>query len=166
MSVDAVGLGAIAAGSVFLYAGIKGISATAALGSIVRGTSPASVPVTAPITAPATPAPAGTASIPAGAGVSQYQKYAFSLFPQFGWGTDQQQPLISLWNQESGWNPTAQNPTSTAYGIAQFLDTTWGPYGPKTSDPGLQIQYGLQYIRDRYGAPSMAWAHEQLNNWY
>ena len=66
-----------------------------------------------------------------------------------------------LWTQESGFNAKAQNPTSTAYGIAQFLDSTWGPYGPKTSNPGLQIKYGLEYIHDRYGNPLAAEAHER-----
>jgi hypothetical protein len=73
---------------------------------------------------------------------------------------------VSLWNQESGWRSDAQNPASTAYGIAQFLDTTWAPYGPKTSNPQLQIAYGIRYIAGRYGSPSKAWAHEQSFNWY
>jgi hypothetical protein len=44
MAVDAAGIGAVAAGSVFLFAAIKGVSATAALTSIVRGQSPAGLP--------------------------------------------------------------------------------------------------------------------------
>jgi hypothetical protein len=79
VSVDAVGLGSVAFGSVLLYAGIKGISAGAALTSIVRGTSPASLPQTAPIagtpaSAVGTTGPAPTAgfgiaeNIPAAAG--------------------------------------------------------------------------------------------------
>ena len=37
--------------------------------------------------------------------------------------------LENLWGKESGWNPNAQNPSSTAYGIAQFLDSTWAGTG-------------------------------------
>lgn len=103
---------------------------------------------------------------PPGHASGSYQKYAQSLFGGFGWGADQIGSLIALWNQESGWNPIAQNPKSTAYGIAQFLDTTWAPYGPKTSDPYKQIFYGEEYIRSRYGSPGNAWAHELAYNWY
>lgn len=75
--------------------------------------------------------------------------------------------LLRLWNQESGWNNKAQNPTSTAYGIAQFLDSTWAGTGfSKTSDPAIQIKAGLKYISQRYGDPNRAWAHEVANNWY
>jgi hypothetical protein len=63
MSVDAAGIGSVAAGSVFLYAGIKGISVPAALTSIVKGTSPATVPVTQAITG--TPAAAAAGAAPA-----------------------------------------------------------------------------------------------------
>lgn len=92
-----------------------------------------------------------------------------SVMPQYrGWNSGSEwASLLSLWNQESGWNNTAQNPTSTAYGIAQFLNTTWAGTGySKTSDPATQIKAGLQYIRQRYGDPNGAWAHERANNWY
>lgn len=42
---------------------------------------------------------------------------------------------------ESGFNPRAKNRYSTAYGIFQFLDSTWRSTGiAKTSDPALQIE--------------------------
>jgi hypothetical protein len=84
----------------------------------------------------------------------------------YGWIGAQWTALDKLWTRESGWNNRAQNPTSTAYGIAQFLDGTWAGYGPKTSDPTLQIRYGLAYIRHRYGTPVAAWAHETSAGWY
>ncbi|HMH90307.1 MAG TPA: NlpC/P60 family protein [Streptosporangiaceae bacterium] len=72
MGVDAAGIGAVAFGSVFLYAGIRGISVGAALTSVVKGTSPASVPQTAAITGTpaAALAAAGTAAIGAGGSAS------------------------------------------------------------------------------------------------
>lgn len=84
------------------------------------------------------------------------------------WTTGQEwADWVALWNQESGWSGSAQNPTSTAYGIAQFLDSTWAAVGgTKTSDVSLQIRYGVLYIAQRYGSPSGAWAHEKANNWY
>jgi hypothetical protein len=103
---------------------------------------------------------------------AQNQAMAKNIITQLGfakgWNQGQQwQDLLSLWNQESGWNSNAQNTTSTAYGIAQFLDSTWAPYGRKTSDPATQIKYGLEYIHDRYPrGPVEAWQHEVSNNWY
>jgi hypothetical protein len=86
-----------------------------------------------------------------------------------GWTGSEWTALEQLWTNESDWNPKAQNPTSTAYGIAQFLDSTWSGYGiPKTSDPDRQIEAGLRYIAARYGTPSNALAfwHRQSPNWY
>jgi hypothetical protein len=84
----------------------------------------------------------------------------------FGWTGNQWTALERLVQKESSWNPNAQNPTSTAYGLFQFLDGTWGAYGQKTSDPRLQAQYGLQYIKDRYGDPQNALAFHNAHNWY
>jgi hypothetical protein len=83
----------------------------------------------------------------------------------FGWGSQLAQ-LNYVMMRESGYNNTAQNPTSTAYGMFQFLDSTWAAYGPKTSDPYLQGLYGLEYIKSRYGSPAAAAAHEAAFNWY
>jgi Transglycosylase SLT domain len=75
--------------------------------------------------------------------------------------------LESLWGKESGWNPNAQNPSSTAYGIAQFLNSTWAGTGiAKTSDGYRQIDAGLIYIEKAYGSPCGAWAKSQSSGWY
>jgi acyl-CoA synthetase (AMP-forming)/AMP-acid ligase II len=105
-------------------------------------------------------APAPSAAAPAGS----YQEYAMS---KLGGDGGQFSCLESLWGRESGWNPDAQNPTSTAYGIPQFLDSTWAGTGiAKTSDGYRQIDAGLIYIEQRYGSPCAAWSHSQANNWY
>ncbi|MEU9126614.1 transglycosylase SLT domain-containing protein [Kitasatospora sp. NPDC048540] len=84
-----------------------------------------------------------------------------------GWGDAQWKCLDALWSRESGWNPRAKNPSSTAYGIAQFLDSTWASTGmAKTSDPARQIEAGLIYINRRYGTPCAAWAFWQKRSWY
>lgn len=69
--------------------------------------------------------------------------------------------------KESGWKPTAQNPTSTAYGTAQFLDSTWKSVGCyKTDIAELQIDCAIKYIEKRYETPSKAWKHHLQNDWY
>ena len=108
--------------------------------------------------APAEPAPAAAA--PSGS----YQEYALG---KLGGDASQFSCLESLWGRESGWNPNAQNPTSTAYGIPQFLDSTWAGTGiGKTSDGYRQIDAGLIYINNRYGSPCGAWSHSQSTGWY
>jgi hypothetical protein len=119
------------------------------------------------------------------AGATATQNYAFSLFGQFGWGKDQQQPLIDLWMQESGWRAGARNAGSGAFGIAQALghggsgtgayaNTDQGrlfvnEYPNSLANSGnaqAQIQWGLNYISGTYGNPANAWRHEKAVNWY
>ena len=81
-------------------------------------------------------------------------------------------PPSTTWRcTRPAYNPNAQNPTSTAYGIGQFLDSTWATVGGhKTSDGYLQLQYMMKYIRQRYGSPNAAWAqyyaHPGGVGWY
>ncbi len=108
-------------------------------------------------------------SLPIAAGIKgEYQKYALSLLPDFGWDSSELEPLIYLWNRESGWNPNSHNKSSGAHGIPQALP------GKKMASEGSdyytnpepQIRWGLKYIRSRYGSPSAAWAHFQSSGWY
>lgn len=115
------------------------------------------------------------------------QNIARMLLPRYGWTAQEMPDLILLWTQESGWNPKAQNPTSGALGIAQALghgqgDGTSGTLGNEYgAQYGLddaqaaeansgnalqQIRWGLGYIKQRYGTPDGAWAHETTYNWY
>jgi Transglycosylase SLT domain len=95
----------------------------------------------------------------AGGGNSANQALGQIMAASYGWTGGQWDALRALWNGESGWNNNAQNPTSTAYGIAQFLNSTWGSVGAsKSSDPATQIAAGLKYIQGAYGSPSNAYA--------
>ncbi len=77
----------------------------------------------------------------------------------YGWKGAQWDALYQLVMHESGFRNTAQNPNSSAYGMFQFIDGTWQHYGgaKKTSDPRKQTEYGLKYIKARYGDPGNAW---------
>ncbi len=57
--------------------------------------------------------------------------------------------LELLWDKESKWNPRADNPKSTAYGIPQLLKL-------KERDPYKQIDLGLKYIKARHLTPCKA----------
>jgi phage-related protein len=101
-------------------------------------------------------------------GATALQRFAGSLFGGYGWSPRELGPLIELWNQESGWNPRAQNPTSGAYGIPQALPASkMASAGADwRTNADTQIRWGLSYIKGRYGDPAGAWAHEQAFNWY
>ena len=76
--------------------------------------------------------------------------------------------LDRLWVKESGWDASATNPSSGAYGIPQALPA--GKMASAGSDwrtnPATQIRWGIGYISERYGSPCAAWRHSQRNNWY
>jgi hypothetical protein len=76
------------------------------------------------------------------------------------WGRAEWKALAKLWGKESAWNHLADNPESTAYGIAQVLNTKHGTPAP------LQIEKGLEYIAHRYDRPSVAWSHWRKHGWY
>lgn len=116
---------------------------------------------------------AGTTSAPTASGpcnaatTGANQKLGQQLAAAQGWTGAQWTALNNLVMRESGWCNTIQNPSSTAYGIGQFLNTTWATVGgTKTSSAETQIKLMLLYIQMRYGTPEAAWAHEQANNWY
>lgn len=127
-------------------------------------------PQPAPPVTPVPPAPRpspepgpGPVDDPAGA-----QAYAAGRLEAFGWGTEQQRCLVNLWQRESGWRTSANNPYSGAYGIPQSLP------GAKMATAGAdwrtnyrtQIEWGLGYIAARYGSPCAAWQHSEDVNWY
>ena len=76
------------------------------------------------------------------------------------WNLSEHRALMKLWGKESGWNPKAQNPTSSAFGVPQLLKLD-----PDTPAP-LQIERGLGYIEHRYDRPSVAWTHWREHGWY
>ena len=88
--------------------------------------------------------------------------YAFGYmrlhYPE--WNKSQWRALVKLWGKESAWDHTADNPNSSAYGIAQILHTKPGTPAP------LQIERGLEYIKHRYNTPAQAWTHWRKHGWY
>jgi hypothetical protein len=96
------------------------------------------------------------------------QQIAMGLLGSYGWSSSQFSCLDSLWNEESGWNVYATNPSSGAYGIPQALPgSKMASAGPDwQTDAATQIRWGLTYIRSLYGSPCGAWAHEEADGWY
>ncbi|MFI0979680.1 transglycosylase SLT domain-containing protein [Streptomyces sp. NPDC021093] len=78
------------------------------------------------------------------------------------------QCFSTIVNHESTWNYQAQNPTSPAYGLVQSnpgskmasVGADW------RTNPATQIQWGLNYMNERYGSPCGAWSFWQSHSWY
>jgi resuscitation-promoting factor RpfB len=191
MSVDPFGLAAVGVGSVFLYAGIKGLSIPGAFQSIIQGQSPSTAPTANPIAqiAPSESSPGSdqavttVGGIPSGNAQQALQQAAAAR----GWGSGiQWQALQNVEMAEAGFNPHAKNPDSGAYGIAQALghgngsatqgteSNQYGGFGltdaqaraANSGDAGAQAVWMVNYIAAEYGNPVNAWQHEQANHWY
>ncbi|MCS5718620.1 lytic transglycosylase domain-containing protein [Herbiconiux sp. CPCC 205763] len=136
---------------------------------------PAPEPVVVPVAVkaePSTDAPAAAGAgceanvvpTPGPPAPGSLQDIAYQAVMGYGWGEQNYYYLLALWNRESGWNPTASNP-SGAYGIPQALPGS--KMGPGwESDPNVQINWGLQYIAGSYGTPCEAWATSENQGWY
>ena len=123
----------------------------------------APAPAAAPVKAPA-PAKAPVAiDDPAGA-----QAYAAAQLGKYGWAPNQMQCLHKLWTKESDWKTTATNASSGAYGVVQSLPAS------KMASAGAdyrtnyrtQINWGLNYVKERYGSPCGALNFHYAHNWY
>jgi len=186
-------LGALGAGSIFLYAGIKGYSVPHAIQSILSGKSPAGAPVANPINATAVSTALDNASsypsnadIGPVAGGGSAQAILQQTAAAYGWTGAQWQALQNVELAEAGFNPQATNPTTGAYGLAQALGhgqgaatqgtvtNQYGGYGvsdavaqaANSGDAAAQAAWMCAYIQATYGNPVNAWAHEQANHWY
>ncbi|MER7823112.1 transglycosylase SLT domain-containing protein [Streptomyces sp. NPDC096097] len=71
-------------------------------------------------------------------------------------------------SHESGWDHTATNASSGAYGLAQALPASkMASAGADwKTNPATQIKWGLDYMNDRYGSPVGAWNFWSANHWY
>ncbi|MCX5151018.1 MULTISPECIES: transglycosylase SLT domain-containing protein [unclassified Streptomyces] len=71
-------------------------------------------------------------------------------------------------SRESGWNHTATNASSGAYGLVQALPASkMASAGADwKTNPATQIKWGLDYMNSRYGSPVGAWDFWQTHHWY
>ncbi|WP_380285628.1 transglycosylase SLT domain-containing protein [Kitasatospora purpeofusca] len=84
-------------------------------------------------------------------------------------GNDAQfQCFSQIVKRESGWNYTATNKSSGAYGLVQALPgSKMASAGADwRTNPATQIKWGLNYMNSRYGSPCGAWSFWQSHHWY
>lgn len=99
---------------------------------------------------------------------AEYQAYAKARCKALGWSDYDFDCLVSLWNKESKWNPNAHNSSSGAHGIPQALPASkMASHGSDyMTNYKTQINWGLSYIKGRYGTPTKAWIHSCSKGWY
>lgn len=105
-----------------------------------------------------------------GAGVSNKSAEAalMSAAQKAGWTGAQWQALFNVEMREAGFSLTARNPSSGAYGMAQFINgaSEYAQYGGNANTAAGQAIAMVNYIRQRYGTPEKAWGHEVSYGWY
>ncbi|WNI17482.1 transglycosylase SLT domain-containing protein [Actinacidiphila sp. ITFR-21] len=95
--------------------------------------------------------------------VAQVQEMARQIV-----GSGQYACFSNIVSHESGWNYTATNPSSGAYGLVQSnpgskmasVASDW------RTNPATQIKWGLNYMNSRYGSPCGAWEYWQAHSSY
>lgn len=169
--ISGTAAGAIGAGAVLAYAGIKGYSIPKTLQLLVQGKSPAGqAQATGIAGAASSPSSPGSGSSSAGnpaKGTTDAQNQALGkqLAAAYGWSTGQEwTDLNNIAEAESGWSDTVVNGSSGAAGIAQNIDGWSSDY--QEGNAPQQIAWFLSYIKSRYGDPIAAWAFHLAHGWY
>jgi hypothetical protein len=94
--------------------------------------------------------------------IAAYQEYLKDIVPE-----NEESCYFEIIDRESDWNPLAQNPKSTAFGIGQFLNSTWKLVDyKKTKDPYDQIDAMVLYVKLIYGDGCNAWHFKSHHGWY
>ena len=101
-----------------------------------------------------------TVNLPISAAAYNPSIEAYKLYAHMMVGSDKHyRCLVELWDRESHWNPKADNPKSSAYGIPQLLRM-------RTTNPYRQIELGVKYITKRYGNSCVALArHKRVGHY-
>lgn len=172
--MEALGVGVLCIGTWLIYCGFNSLLPTQLALAIVKDPSNAASIVEEAVAAAKAVAPTesqpatnpASSSVPTTGGTPQ--AYAQSKLSSYGWGQDQWSYLNMLWTRESGWNPSAKNGSSGAYGIPQALPASkmQSAGSDYLTNPDTQINWGLNYIKGRYGNPQNAWTHELQSGWY
>ncbi|MFE9253710.1 transglycosylase SLT domain-containing protein [Streptomyces sp. NPDC006879] len=104
------------------------------------------------------------AAVPAQAAPMNAQAIAHKMIPDAA----QYQAFSNIVSRESGWNHTATNSASGAYGLVQALPASkMASAGADwKTNPATQIKWGLDYMNSRYGSPVGAWNFWQTHHWY
>ena len=105
----------------------------------------------------------GASIAPTAASAQTPQSLAASIVP-----AGQLASFDQIISHESGWNVTATNPSSGAYGLGQALpgNKMASAGSDWQTNAGTQIKWAYDYMNSRYGSPNQAWAYWQVHHNY
>ena len=180
--VDGLAVASIAGGAILVWSGVKGTSPLTGLHDVLTGQAPSKTQVaglqgTAGITdtssaaqtdlSTGTPIPGVTTGMDSGITGSN-EAILKQVAAQHGWTGSEWTALYNVEMAEAGFDITATNHSSGAYGMAQGISgpSWYAQYGGDSSSALGQSVGMCNYIAQRYGTPCAAWAHEQQYHWY
>lgn len=99
---------------------------------------------------------------------NEIQNYVYNLMLQKGWNESEWYALNQIVIHESSWNPYSVNKKSGACGLFQaYKCSKMKNYGSDyKTNYKVQANWGLDYIKARYGSPSQAWSFWQKHHWF
>lgn len=121
---------------------------------------------TATPTAAAITPTAGSTTAPTGDIGSVTHADLLTVAPE--WTSQEISDWSAVITRESNGDPKAMNKSSGAAGIAQFIDgfSEYAKYGGSADSVVGQLTSMKNYIKQRYGTPTAALAHENTYGWY
>jgi hypothetical protein len=177
MAISGIGIAYATGGFVLFWSGFTGNSVKDTLTGFLKGAVPQKQAETPPTigvndtssgsSGSSGSASSGNQSVPPVSGGSN-EAVLKQVAASFGWTGSEWTALYHVEMAEAGFNLTAKNPSSGAYGMAQFINgpSEYAQYGGNSTSAFGQSVAMCNYIKQRYGTPSAAWAHEQANHWY
>lgn len=191
MPLSGIAVAEIGVGGLLVYSGVKGFTIADTFSYLAKGTTPAP---TEAINQSSAQAPASSSSVAASqsaaykaTGSKSAQQALNNAAAAYGWNTGAEwQALVNVEMREAGFDPSATNSSSGAYGLGQALGhgtgagtqgtvtNEYGGYGvsdavaqaANSGDASAQAIWMCAYIRAVYGDPVAAWQHEQSQGWY
>jgi hypothetical protein len=99
--------------------------------------------------------PGGSSAPPASGDLQDWAKSGLEYGAAFDASSGNISKIVSLAQKESGGDPNAQNPDSSAAGLMQLIESTWNAYKVAASDdifnPVQNVAASSRYQKDRYG---------------
>ena len=104
----------------------------------------------------------------ANASQKEMMDYALEQVIAKGWLKSEYEAVVSIVIKESSWNANSVNRSSGACGLFQAYPCSKAikDYPDYMTNYKSQIDWGLNYIKERYGTPKKAWAFWQEHHWY
>lgn len=100
--------------------------------------------------------------------VGEIQSYIHQKIYEYGWTENDYYSIVQIVNRESSFNPYAVNKKSGACGLFQsYPCSKMAKYGKDyRTNYKVQVSWGMDYIKARYGTPQNAWSFWQKHHWY